>query len=144
MLMSAALISGALNAQLNTVEAMFGREVRNWPNIPAMAYTYGWTDAFLRARGWDKGDTAVGPPVHFHVLRQLWPFQAAQIGLYLADHLTDSEVLAGMMYGGQQYLDWQNRKINPMGLVRLLHPPEACAPNTAPETETAPSAESPD
>jgi hypothetical protein len=40
---------------------------------------------------------------------------------FVADHLRDSVVMAGIMQGGQQYLDWQNKKVSaPMGLARCL------------------------
>ena len=121
MLSFAELIARPLNHQLDLAADMFGQGRRLDPNPRALGYVYGWTDAFLRVRGWDMADKAVGVPVLFHSLRRLWPGQEGTLLPYTADHLSDSPVMAGMMYGGQQYLDWQNKKLSaPTGLVRCL------------------------
>jgi len=121
MLSYAELIAGPLNAQLDLAAKMGGQGQRLDPNPRALGYVYGWTDAFLRVRGWDMADKAIGVPVLFHSFRRLWPGQEGTLLAFIADHLRDSAVMAGMMHGGQQYLDWQNKKISaPMGLVRCL------------------------
>jgi hypothetical protein len=90
------------------------------PTPRALGYIYGWTDAFLRVRGWDMADTVIGMPVLFHVFRRLWPGHEDQLIDFLVDHLRDDVVMAGMMYGGQQYLDWSNQKLSPIGLAKCL------------------------
>jgi hypothetical protein len=63
-------------------------------------------------------DIDIGVPVLFHALRHLWPGEQYKLMYYVTRHLGDSEVRAGMMHGGQQYLDWHNRKLTtPMGLA---------------------------
>jgi hypothetical protein len=114
-------IAAPLNVQLDLAANMFGQGQRLDSTPRALGYVYGWTDAFLRVRGWDMGDTAIGIPVLFHSLRRLWPGQEGTLLAYIADHITDRVVMADMMNGGQQYLDWQNRKVSaPTGLVQCL------------------------
>src|SRR5947209_8351604 len=60
------------------------------PNARAMGYVYGWTDAFLRIRGWDMADKSIGMPVLFHTLRTLWPGDKNRIMHYLVEHILDS------------------------------------------------------
>lgn len=90
-------------------------------NARAMGYVYGWTDAFLRIRGWDMADKSIGMPILFHALRILWPGDENRIMHYIVEHILDSALQAGMMHGGQQYLDWRNRKLlAPTGLAQCL------------------------
>jgi hypothetical protein len=121
MLTFAEQIAAPLNVQLDFASNMSGRGERLDPKPRALGYVYGWTDAFLRVRGWDMADKAIGVPVLFHSFRRLWPGQEGKLLAYIGDHLSDNAVMAGMMHGGQQYLDWQNKKVSaPMGLVRFL------------------------
>src|SRR5262245_12588260 len=93
-------IAGPLLVQLRLVK-MMSRPVD--PNPRAVGYVYGWADAFLQANNQNMADANIGVPVLFHAFRHLWPGQEAQLTKYIVDHVEDSTVVAGMMYGGQQY-----------------------------------------
>jgi hypothetical protein len=91
------------------------------PHRRALGYVYGWSDAALRVRGWDMADTAIGPPVLFHVLRHLWRGDEARLLHHIVAHLRDPVVVSGMMHGGQQYLDWRSQETPyPTGLGQCL------------------------
>jgi hypothetical protein len=93
-------------------------------NARAIGYVYGWTDAFLRVRGWDMADTTIGIAVLFHTLRLLWPGKENELIHYVVEHIRDSVLQAGMIHGGQQYLDWRNRKLlTPTGFAQCLLAP---------------------
>ena len=119
MLTFAEQIAAPLNVQLDLAEKMLGQGF-DW-NPRALGYVYGWTDAFLRVRGWDMADEAIGVPVLFHSFRSLSPGHEGTLLAYMADHLSDGAVQAGIMHGGQQYLDWKNKKVSaPVGLARCF------------------------
>jgi hypothetical protein len=126
MLDFAKLIAAPLQAQLMLAGNCSIVSSAGTPNPRAVGYVYGWTDAFLRVRGWDMADINIGVPVLFHALRHLWPGEQDTLMYYLIRHLTDSEVRAAMMHGGQQYLDWRNRKLpTPAGLAKcIIAPPD--------------------
>ncbi len=70
-------------------------------------------------------DAKIGPPITFQVIRRLWPGKEREYYDFLADHLTDPIVSAGMMHGGKQYSDSlkpEPHRIHPMGLAGyILH-----------------------
>jgi hypothetical protein len=88
----------------------------------AIGYVYGFIDAALRTIGQDMSDNSVGVPVTFQVLRHLFPGCEEKYSRYLADHMgTDKFVTLGALTGGQQYLDFNAKKLSaPMGLARYL------------------------
>jgi hypothetical protein len=89
--------------------------------IRALGYVYGWTDAFLRTRGVDMADTTAGVPVLFHVFRRLWPEQEVRLMDRIIGQLRDDTVMASIMHGGQQYVDWRNKKVPyPTGLAQRI------------------------
>jgi hypothetical protein len=121
----AELISKPLELQLGLAAKMLTAGRSNDPSLinpnpRALGYVYGWSDAFLRVRGWDMANTSVGVPVLFQVFRRLWPGQEGQLINFVTDHLRDSSMMAGMMHGGQQYLDWKNQKLSPTGLTQSV------------------------
>ena len=88
----------------------------------ALGYIYGFVDAALRTIGQDMGDPLLGVPVMFQVLRRLFPGREPEYLDLLHEAMgTDRVVIAEMMHGGQQYLDFNNGKLAaPMGLARIL------------------------
>jgi hypothetical protein len=89
------------------------------PKPKAIGYVYGCVDAVLRTKGWDVADLNVGVPIIYHVLRQLWPGREQEFLTYLIEHMSDPNVAAGCMHGGEQYLDSlkpENSGKVPMGL----------------------------
>jgi hypothetical protein len=93
------------------------------PKPRAIGYLYGYVDAVLRTKGWDMADIEIGVPVTFQVIRRLWPGKEREYMDFLVAHLSDQFVAAGMMHGGQQYLDSlkpENSGNAPMGLARYI------------------------
>lgn len=93
------------------------------PKPGAMGYLYGYVDAVLRSRGLDMRDPELGIPITFQVIRRLWPGKEREYTDFLAGHLSDPIVCAGIMHGGQQYTDWfksENSDDVPMGLARYI------------------------
>jgi hypothetical protein len=92
------------------------------PKPKVLGYVYGFTDAVLRVKGRDMTDMSVGPPVTYHVLRQLWPEHANKYMEFIFENLTTNSLMhVGIMHGGQQFLDFVNGKLKaPMGLALFL------------------------
>ena len=91
-------------------------------NRTAIGYVYGFLDAALRTIGQDMSDTSIGVPITFQVLRRVFPGREARYGEYLAPRMgTDPVVMLGAMRGGQQYIDFNNNKLDaPMGLAKAI------------------------
>jgi hypothetical protein len=93
------------------------------PKHRALGYVYGYIDAALRANGHDMANTSIGVPITYHVLRRLWPDHVNDcMRVLLANLRTDQQMMAAIMHGGQQYLDYRKPGVSgvPMGLARLL------------------------
>ncbi len=88
----------------------------------ALGYVYGFVDASLRAAGHDMSDLSIGVPTTWHVLQRIFPGQEERYIDFIASWIsTDTVMATGMMLGGQQCVDWLNRKRPaPMGLARCL------------------------
>lgn len=71
-------------------------------------------------------DVEIGPPITFHVLRKLFPDRGADDARrymeFLIHNMRDQVVAMGMMVGGQQFLDYFNKKFDgvAMGLARFI------------------------
>jgi len=62
-------------------------------------------------------------PITFHVIRRLWPDHVNKCMDFLAKNLQSDPLMnAGMMHGGQQYLDYSKPEASgaPMGLARFM------------------------
>jgi hypothetical protein len=94
------------------------------PKPKAIGYVYGYVDAALRSKGWNMGDMEIGPPITYHVVRQLWPGNESEYSDFLADHLSNLVVNAGILRGGQEYTDWLEKneysKGVPTGLAQYI------------------------
>ena len=93
------------------------------PKPKAIGYVYGYVDAVLRTKGWDMAESEIGPPITFQVIHRLWPGKEREYFDFLAEHLSDPVVGAGMLHGGQQYLDSlkpENSENVQMGLARYV------------------------
>ena len=93
------------------------------PKHRALGYVYGYIEAALRANGHDIADTAIGAPITYHVLRRLWPDRVNDCMRVLLGNLrTDRQMIAAIMHGGQQCLDYRKSGVTdePMGLARFL------------------------
>lgn len=90
--------------------------------VKALGYIYGFVDAALRALGQDMSDVSIGVPVLYHVLRNIFPNSEDEYLKFISDSLRNNEnMMAGIMQGGQQYINWLNGKVKvPMGLTRYL------------------------
>jgi hypothetical protein len=91
----------------------------------SIGYIYGYVDAFLTVSGYDMSDTEIGPPITFHVLRKVFDLDADTTRRYmefLISNMRDQTVGMGMMVGGQQFLDYLNKKFDgvAMGLARFI------------------------
>jgi hypothetical protein len=85
----------------------------------ALGYVYGFVDASLRVKGHDMADLSIGVPILFHVFRKLWPNHAEKcLDFVVKNGASDALMMAGVMRGGQQYLDHQKPDAAgvPMGL----------------------------
>jgi hypothetical protein len=109
-------ISGMLALQLMLVPDGTIESKAGGPKPKAIGYVYGYVDAALRSRGWDMRDMEVGPPITFHVLRGLWPGKESEYFDFLAGHLSDLVVNAGILRGGQGFTDYWLRKGDPEGV----------------------------
>lgn len=92
-------------------------------NRKAIGYIYGFIDCALRSIGQDMGDVAVGVPITYQVLRDLFPGHEQAYTNFLIGHLKDEVVVLGMMSGGQQYADFiitPGAKGAPMGLAKFI------------------------
>jgi hypothetical protein len=88
-----------------------------------LGYIYGYIDAALRTKGLEMADTSVGVPITYQVLRRLWPQHAYECMQLLVDNIaTDQVIVAAMMHGGQQCLDYRKPGAVgvPMGLAEFL------------------------
>jgi hypothetical protein len=120
---TAAAIADMLKIQLilvgnKTIEDEHGHLKRK-----ALGYVYGYTDAALRIRGHDMADISIGVPITFQVIRKLWPQHANKCMDYLVKNInSDTLMMAGVMQGGQQYLDFRKHGSArpPMGLARSI------------------------
>jgi hypothetical protein len=93
------------------------------PKHRALGYVYGYIEAALRANGHDMADTAIGAPITYHVLRRLWPDRVNDCMRVLLGNLrTDQQMVAAIMHGGQQCLDYRKPGVTdePMGLALFL------------------------
>ena len=90
----------------------------------ALGYIYGFIDAALTTLGQDMSDVSVGVPITFQVLRHLFPGREDEYLTFLRRNIAhDGVLLAGMMHGGQQYLDYMRPEMAgsaPMGFARFL------------------------
>ncbi len=117
-----AAVSRMLEAQL---VAAGTREISEPLELRALGYVYGFIDAALRTIGQDMADNAVGIPITFQVLRRLFPGNEHDYLEFLKENVgKDATILAAVMYGGQQYIDFNNGKLAaPMGLAKTLISP---------------------
>lgn len=115
-------IAEMLKAQLVIVGDKSIQSQAGEPKRKAIGYVYGYIDAVLRTKGWDMADSHVGVPITFQVIRRLWPGKEAEYTAFLADRLQDPLVVAGMMHGGQQYIDFSkpSHAGAPVGLARFI------------------------
>src|SRR5437870_12838974 len=65
-------ITSFLSLQLFIVPNPSIEDTHGKINRKAIAYIYGYIDAFLRTRGYDMADTDIAVPVAIHVLRKLF------------------------------------------------------------------------
>jgi hypothetical protein len=89
----------------------------------ALGYVYGYIDAALRTKGHDMADMSIGVPITFQVIRRLWPDHVNECMDFLAKNLqSDTLMNAGIMHGGQQFLDYSKPGAAgvPMGLARFM------------------------
>lgn len=89
----------------------------------ALGYVYGYIDAALRTRGQDMADMSIGVPITFQVIRRLWPDHVNKCMDFLAKNLkSDALMNAGIMHGGQQFLDYSKPGSSgaAMGLARFM------------------------
>ena len=121
-------IAKMLSIQIAFLPAPAIEDTQHNINRKAIGYIYGFVDSFITARGYDMSDSQVGPPITFHVLRNLFPglgaYHAQLYIEFLMNHMADEVVGLGMMVGGQQFLDYYTpkKKIEgaPMGLARFI------------------------
>jgi tetratricopeptide (TPR) repeat protein len=77
------------------------------PKRKALGYVYGFIDAALRTKGLDMADVSIGVPITYQVIRKLWPEKVSVYMDFLIKNMhSDALIAAGMMRGGEQYLDW--------------------------------------
>jgi hypothetical protein len=119
-----AAISVMLEAQ---VAAAGTSEVSEPLELRALGYVYGFIDAALRTIDQDMADNTVGIPITFQVLRRLFPGYEHEYLEFLKENIgKDATIMAAAMYGGQQYIDFNNGKLAaPMGLAKTLISPQA-------------------
>ena len=89
----------------------------------ALGYVYGYIDAAFRVMGQDMADVSVGVPITFQVIRKLWPDHVNECMDYLVKNISkDALMMAGVMHGGQQYLEYRKPGTPgvPMGLGIFL------------------------
>ncbi len=89
----------------------------------ALGYVYGYIDAALRMKGQDMADMSIGVPITFQVIRRLWPDHVNECMDILGKNLeSDALMNAGIMHGGQQFLDYSKPGASgaPMGLARFM------------------------
>ncbi len=117
------MIAKLLKLQLAVVGDTTMDSQAGGPKRKAIGYVYGCVDAVLRTKGWDMAYSEIGPPITFQVIRRLWPGKEREYFEFLVDHLSDLGIVAGMMHGGQQYIDFlkpENSENAPMGLARYI------------------------
>ena len=90
--------------------------------LRALGYIYGFIDAALRTIGQDMADVSIGIPITFQVLRRLFPGEEHEYLAFVRENIRrDAVMMSAVMYGGQQYIDFNNGKLKgPMGLARTL------------------------
>jgi hypothetical protein len=90
--------------------------------LRALGYIYGFVDAALRTTGQDMADNTVGVPITFQVLRKVFPGNEQEYLEFLRVNIgNDAVMMSAVMYGGQQYIDFNNGKlVAPMGLAKTL------------------------
>jgi hypothetical protein len=92
-------------------------------NQQAIGYIYGYVDATLQTIGQDMGDKAVGVPITYLILAQLFPDKADNYMMFLLNHVGwDAAVREGVMTGGSQYIEFNkpNSRGHAMGFARYL------------------------
>lgn len=91
-------------------------------NEKALGYIHGFIDGALRTIGQNMSDKAVGVPITFHVLKNLFPGREEKYTQYLINNMgVDEMVTLGAMTGGQEYIDFERKKIEaPMGLAGYI------------------------
>ena len=119
-----AAVSVMLEAQLVAASTS---EISEPLELRALGYIYGFIDAALRTIGQDMADNAVGIPITFQVLRRLFPGSEHEYLEFLKENIgKDATIMAAVMYGGQQYIDFNKGKLAaPMGLAKTLISPHA-------------------
>jgi hypothetical protein len=68
-------------------------------------------------------DMEIGPPITLHVIRLLWPGKEREYFGFLAEHLSDLVVNAGILLGGQEFTDWLKNEHSegvPTGLAQYI------------------------
>jgi hypothetical protein len=92
-------------------------------NHKALGYILGFFNVSLRKLGLDIKDD-VGPTITLHLLTRLFPKEAHKTKtyvVYLKHNMTrDPKVLNGMQFGGQEALDYFEKRKPAMGLVFCL------------------------
>jgi hypothetical protein len=89
-------------------------------NQKALGYIYGFVDAALQNRGLSI-DHEYGYATLVGILNKYWPGKGGDYLLHLAEHMKEPEIIGGIAYGGQDYVDWMKQKQQtPMGLGKSL------------------------
>jgi hypothetical protein len=111
-----------LKAQLTATGGTSIERADGAVNPHALGYIYGFIDGGLRTVGQDMSDNVVGVPITFHVLRLLFPGKEQQYLDFLLKNVPgNANVMAAVLSGGQQYVDFNNGKLAaPMGLARAM------------------------
>jgi hypothetical protein len=114
------LMSDILKIQTIPTGGKSTKDERDNLKRKALGYVYGFIDAALQVRGQDM-DVSVGVPITFQVIRMLWPDHVNECMDYLIKNIKSDPLLqAGVMHGGQQYLDFHNHNRHPFGLGIFL------------------------
>jgi hypothetical protein len=105
-----------------TIVASHESDLATARGAKALGYVYGFVDAALRNVGQDMAYMLIGVPVMYQVLRRVFPgCEERYFDFILQSIQSDPNLMIGIMKGGQQYMDWLNRKLKaPMGLARYL------------------------
>ena len=115
------MIGATLRTQL-LIQGTSIPDLANPDGSKALGYVYGFVDAALRSVGQDMAKMDIGPPVTYQVLRAVFDDDANRYLQWLQMHIGESDLMmAGVMSGGQQFVDWQSGKLEmPMGLARFV------------------------
>jgi hypothetical protein len=120
----ATVIAGMLEIQKFAAGSASMDDAQGFPKRKPLGYVYGFIDAALRSLGQDMADPSVGGPITFHVIRKLWPDRVNEYMDFVVENVgkKDKALILGMMYGGQQFMDFRkpDAPAVPMGLARFL------------------------